>query len=118
MLTLLLWRKVSNSVILLLNPFALHCISRRQLVGAGVESRVHLYIAGTLKQKSEQQSRYRPLRHQKGDLTSRESLEVLGVDGRRSGREEATSIQTSLLPIFSLAVVVALTSVQQLYPSL
>ena len=37
MLTLLLWRKVSSSVILPLIAFALHCISRRQLVGVGVE---------------------------------------------------------------------------------
>ena len=37
-LTLLLLRKVSNSVILLLILFAFHCISRRQLVGVGVES--------------------------------------------------------------------------------
>ena len=32
--------------------------------------RVHLDIAGTLKQKSYQQCRHWPLRHQKGDLTS------------------------------------------------
>ena len=37
-------------------------------------------IAGTLKQMSEQQCRHRPLRHLKGDLTSRESLEVLSAD--------------------------------------
>ena len=54
MLTLLLWRKVSSSVILPLIPFALHCIRRRQLVGVGVES-VHCDINGTLKQKSEHQ---------------------------------------------------------------
>ena len=33
MLTLLLWRKVSSSVILQRIPFAFHFISRRQLVG-------------------------------------------------------------------------------------
>ena len=38
MLTLLLWRKVSSSVILPLIPSALHYISRRQLVGVGVKS--------------------------------------------------------------------------------
>ena len=38
MLTLLLWRKVSSSVIFPLIPFALHCIRRRQLVGVGVET--------------------------------------------------------------------------------
>ena len=38
MLTLLLWRKVSSSVIFPLSPFAFHCISRRQLVGVSVES--------------------------------------------------------------------------------
>ena len=43
-------------------------------------SRVHFDIAGTLTQMSEQQCRHRPLRQQKGDLTSGESLEVLAVD--------------------------------------
>ena len=38
MLTLLLWRKVSSSVMFPLIPFAFHCISRRQLVGVGVET--------------------------------------------------------------------------------
>ena len=38
MLTLFLCRKVSSSVIFPLIPFAFHCISRRQLVGAGVET--------------------------------------------------------------------------------
>ena len=38
MLTLLLWRKVSGSVIFPLIPFALHCISRRQLVGDCAET--------------------------------------------------------------------------------
>ena len=38
MLTLLLWRKVSSSVILPLIPLAFHCISHRQLVGDVVES--------------------------------------------------------------------------------
>ena len=38
MLTFLLWRKFITSVILPLIPFAFHCISRRQLVGVGVES--------------------------------------------------------------------------------
>ena len=38
MLTLLLWRKVSSSVIFPLIPFAFHCISRRQLVSVGVEN--------------------------------------------------------------------------------
>ena len=38
MLTLLLWVKVSSSVIFPLIPFAFHCISRRQLVGVGVET--------------------------------------------------------------------------------
>ena len=63
-------------------PFALHCISRRQIVGGGVESGpwVHFDITGTLKQNSELQYRHRPLRHQKGDLTSRESWEVIAVD--------------------------------------
>ena len=79
MLTLLLWRKVSSSVIFPLIPFAFHCIRRRQLVG-GDRSRVYFDIAGTLKQKSEQQCRQRPLRHQKGDLTNRESSEVLAID--------------------------------------
>ena len=35
MLTLLLWRKVSSDIPLI--PFAFHFISRRQLVGVGVE---------------------------------------------------------------------------------
>ena len=39
MLTSLLWLKVSSSVIFPLNPFAFHCISRRQLMGVGVETR-------------------------------------------------------------------------------
>ena len=38
MLTLLLCRKVSSSVIFPLIPFAFHCINRRQLVGVGVET--------------------------------------------------------------------------------
>ena len=38
MLTLLLWRKVSSSVIFPLIPLAFHCIRRRQLVGVGVET--------------------------------------------------------------------------------
>ena len=38
MLTLLLWSKVSSSVIFPLIPFVFHCISRRQLVSVGVES--------------------------------------------------------------------------------
>ena len=37
-LTLLLWRKVSRSVIFPLIPFVFHRISRRQLVGVGVET--------------------------------------------------------------------------------
>ena len=37
MLTLLLWRKVCRFVIFPLIPFAFHCMSRRQLVGDGVE---------------------------------------------------------------------------------
>ena len=37
MLTLLLWRKVSSSVILPLIPITFQCISRRQLVGVGVK---------------------------------------------------------------------------------
>ena len=38
MFTLLLWRKVSSSVIFLLIPFAFHSFSRRQLVGVGVKT--------------------------------------------------------------------------------
>ena len=38
MLTLLLWRKVSSSMIFPLIAFAFHCITRRQLVGVGVET--------------------------------------------------------------------------------
>ena len=38
MLTLLLWRKVSSSVIFPLIQFAFHCIRRRQLVGVGFET--------------------------------------------------------------------------------
>ena len=38
MLTLLLLRNVSSSVIFPLIPFAFHCISRRQLVSVGVET--------------------------------------------------------------------------------
>ena len=38
MLTLLLLRKVSSSVIFPLIPFAFYCIRRRQLVGVGVET--------------------------------------------------------------------------------
>ena len=38
MLTLLLWRKVSSSVIFPLIPFSFNFISRRQLVGVGVET--------------------------------------------------------------------------------
>ena len=38
MLKLLLWRKVSGSVIFPLIQFAFHCISRRQLVGVVVET--------------------------------------------------------------------------------
>ena len=37
-LIMLLWRKVSSSVIFLLILFAFHCISCRQLVGVGVET--------------------------------------------------------------------------------
>ena len=37
-LALLLWRKVSSSVICPLILFAFHCIRRRQLVGVGVET--------------------------------------------------------------------------------
>ena len=37
-------------------------------------------IAGILKQKSGQHCRHRTLRYLKGDLTSRESLEVLAID--------------------------------------
>ena len=68
MVTLLQWRKVSSYVIFLLIAFAVHCISRRQLVGVGVEtglgfisislalrSRSRSSSAGTLKQQSEQQ---------------------------------------------------------------
>ena len=36
MLTLLLWRKVSSSLIFPLIPLAFHCISRKQLVCVGV----------------------------------------------------------------------------------
>ena len=76
-------------MILPLIPFVFHCISRRNLVGVGVEtlSRDHFDVAGSLKL----------LRHQKGDLTSRESSEALAIDsvGRQSAREEATSILTS-----------------------
>ena len=55
-------------------------------------------IAGTLKQKvGAALPSLRPLGHQKGDLTSRESWEVLAVDsvGRWSGRQEVTSVQIS-----------------------
>ena len=45
-----------------------------------VRSRVQLDIAGTLKQMSDQHCRYRSLRHKKGDLTNRESSEVIAVD--------------------------------------
>ena len=38
-------------------------------------------IAGTLMQKSEQQCRHWPLHHLKGDLTSRENVEVLAAAG-------------------------------------
>ena len=38
MLTLLLWGKVSSSVILPLIPFAFNRISHRQLVGVGVDT--------------------------------------------------------------------------------
>ena len=38
MLTLLLCRKVSSTVIFALIPFAFHCINRRQLVVVGVET--------------------------------------------------------------------------------
>ena len=38
MLTLLLWRKVSSSVIFPLIPFVFHCISHRQSVGVGAET--------------------------------------------------------------------------------
>ena len=41
---------------------------------------VYFDIVGTLKQKSEQQFRRQPLRHKKGDLTSRESSDVLAID--------------------------------------
>ena len=78
MLTLLLWRKVSSSVIYPLIPFAFHNIRRRQLVGnSGCwcrhRSMVQFDIVGTLKQTSEQQCRHRLHRHQKGDLTRKES---------------------------------------------
>ena len=46
-----------------------------------VRSRVHFDIAGTLKQKSEQQCRHLPLRHKIGDLASREYSEALAVEG-------------------------------------
>ena len=81
MLTLLLWWKVSSSVILLLILFALHCISQSSLWGLVLSPvQGHFDIAGTLKQKSEHQCRHRPFHHQKGDLASIESLEVLAVD--------------------------------------
>ena len=38
MFILLLWRNVSSSVIFPLIPVVFHCISRRQLVGVGVET--------------------------------------------------------------------------------
>ena len=66
MLTLLLWRKVRGSVIRPLIPFALHCISRRQLVVVGVETGPGLIS---------KQCQHRPLHHQIGDLTSRKSTE-------------------------------------------
>ena len=96
-LALLLWRKVSSSVIFHLIPFAFHCIKRRQLVGVFAEigtgfiliSPVHWSIslsssAGIVRSAT------------KGDLTSRESSEVLAIDyfGKWSGREEATIIRT------------------------
>ena len=94
MLTLLLWRKVSSSVIFPLMPFAFHCIRRRQLVG--VET-----CPGFISISPTHWSRSRSSRASidrsatKGDLTSRESSEVLAMDsvGRWSGRDEATSIR-------------------------
>ena len=117
MLTLLLWRKVSSSVIFLLILFAYHCINRRQLVGVGVESGPDYFdIAGTLKQKSEQQCWHRPLRHQKGDLTIRESSEVLAVDsvGRRNGCEEATSILNFTVVVVRVVVVTCVACIVRL----
>ena len=38
MLTLFMWRKLSSSVIFPQIQFPVHCISRRQLVGVGVET--------------------------------------------------------------------------------
>ena len=45
-----------------------------------VRCSVHFDIAGTLKQKSDQQCQHRWLRHQKSDLTSTKSSELLAVD--------------------------------------
>ena len=79
MLTLLLWRKVSSSVIFPLIPFALHCIRRRQLVGVGVETGPgFMPISPVSRRRSSSVGIGRSATN--GDLTSRESSEALAID--------------------------------------
>ena len=99
MLTLSLWRKVSSSVIFPLIQFALHCISRRQLVGVGVKTGPgFISISPAHWSRSLSSSAGIDRSATKGDLTSRERSEALAIDSvsRWYGREEATSIQTGI----------------------
>ena len=81
MLTLLLWRKVSSSVIFPLIQFAFHCISRRQLVGVGVETGPGFISISPAYRSRSWSSRAGIDRSATiGDLTSRESSEALAID--------------------------------------
>ena len=82
MLTLLMWRKVYRSAILPLIPLAFHCISRRQLVGVGVETGPGIISispshVSRSRSNSECIGRYDT---KKGDLTIGESQEALAID--------------------------------------
>ena len=59
-------------------PVAFYCISRRQLVGVGVESGPGFISISPAHLSRSRSSR--KARNQKGDLTSRKDSEVLAVD--------------------------------------
>ena len=79
MLTLLLWRKVSSSVIFPPILLSFHCTSRRQLVGVGVETGPGFILISPA-HCSWSNSAGTDCFATKGDLTSRESTEVLAID--------------------------------------
>ena len=89
-----------------LMQFAFHCISRRQLVGVGVDT-----VQGSFRFRRHTEAEFgaalsaSALRHQKGDLTRRECSEALAIDGvsRLSGLEDATSIRTAISGKFSMS---------------